>query len=215
MIVEVVAADVGEGGGPDREPGHTLLVEAVARGLHDEVLDAALFEVGHEPVQRDRIGRRQRALRRVAGPFQAQRAEACRRDAEQVPDLAGEARDGGLAVGAGDGGREGRLHAVERGRELGQPAPRIRVDDDRDEPVVGLGAGAAEHRHGTSAERLGNEGVAVGLGPGESREKLPGRDGAAVGREPLDGHVLQVEHARSSTAASGGGRGEPPGFLSE
>jgi hypothetical protein len=199
----------------EKAPGQTLLVEAVARRLHDEVLDAALFEIGREPVQRDRIGRRQRALRRAASPLQAQRAEACRRDAEQVPDLAGEARDGGLAIGAGDGGREGRLDAVERGREPGQPAPRIRVDDDRDETVVGLGTGAAEHRHGTSPECFGDEGVAVGLRPGESREKRPGRDGAAVGRKPRDGHVLQVEHARSSTAASGSGHWKPPGFLSE
>ena len=186
VIVEMVAADIGERGGLDGEPGEPLLVEPVARGLDDQMVDAALGELGGEAVQGHRIGRGERALGPAAGALQAQRAEAGGADAEPIPDLPGEAGDRGLAVGAGDRRREGRLAAVEAGGELGQAAARLRVDDDRDALAVGLGRGPAEHRHRTLLERLGDEDVPVGLGAREGCEEVARGHRTAVGGDALD-----------------------------
>ncbi len=215
VIVEMVAADIGERGGLDGEPGEPLLVQPVARGLDHQMVDAALGELCREAVQGYGIGRGERALGPAAGALEAERAEAGGADAEPIPDLPREAGDRGLAVGAGDRRGEGRLAAVEAGGELGQAAARLRVDDDRNALGVGFGGAAAEHGHGALLQRLGDEDVTVGLGARERREELARRHRTAVGGDALDRHVLHIEHARRCLARRRRLGRKAPGFLSE
>ena len=75
-----------------------------------------------QPVQRDRIGRRQRAVFVAAGRDDAGRADAGGRDAGLLPDLAGEGGDRGLAAGAGHGDHRRRAGA-DRSARRSAPAP--------------------------------------------------------------------------------------------
>ena len=56
VVVEVVAADVGEAGGGEVDAVEAELVEAVRGGLHRRVGDALVGELGEQAVQGDRLG---------------------------------------------------------------------------------------------------------------------------------------------------------------
>ena len=62
VIVHVVARQIGEGAGGEAHAVEPLLVEAVRRGLHREMRDAARGEPVEGLMQRDRVRRRQRSV---------------------------------------------------------------------------------------------------------------------------------------------------------
>ena len=101
------------------------LVEPVARGLHRRMGDAVVGEFGQQPVQRDRIGRGQRAIVVAAGRDDAGGADAGGGMAGLLPDLAREGGDRGLAAGAGDGDHGCRLRAGRSARRQRQRTARI------------------------------------------------------------------------------------------
>ena len=76
MIVHVVAAEIGEGAGGKPHAIQPALVEAVAGGLHRGMGDAGVREFGEQLMQRDRVGRGQRAVLIAAGRDHAGRADA-------------------------------------------------------------------------------------------------------------------------------------------
>ena len=62
MIVEMIAAEVGEAAGRDAHAVEPMLVEPVRGGLDREMRDAFAGELIQRAVQRDRIGRGERAV---------------------------------------------------------------------------------------------------------------------------------------------------------
>ena len=75
MVVEVIAAEVGEGGRLQPHAVEPELIEAVRRRLEGQVRDAFGRQLGQRPVQRHRIGRRQSAVDAAVGLHQADGAE--------------------------------------------------------------------------------------------------------------------------------------------
>ena len=64
VVVEVVAAEIGEARGREAHAVEPALLDAVRGRLHGEMGDAVAGEPVEGLVQRDRIGRRQRAVGR-------------------------------------------------------------------------------------------------------------------------------------------------------
>ena len=131
MVVHVVAAEIGEGAGGEPHAVEPALVEAVARRFHRGVRDTFVGELPQQPMQRHRIGRRQRAIFVAAGRDDAGRADAGRRLAVLLPDLPGERSDRRLAAGAGDGDHRVGLLAEEARCRQRQRQPRIGDFDHR------------------------------------------------------------------------------------
>ena len=102
MIVEMVAAEIGEGAGRDAHAVEAMLVEPVRGGLHREMRHAFAGELVERAVQRHRIGRGERAIDLARRRDQPDGADAGGLLAERGPDLAREGGDRCLAAGAGD-----------------------------------------------------------------------------------------------------------------
>ena len=191
VVIEVVAGQVGERRGGDRQPVEPVLMQPMAGGFDRYMLDASPRQRGEIAMQRHRIGAGQGAGPMLGSGDQSERAEARRRVPDRRPDLAREMHDRGLAVGAGDGGDRARLPAIELRRQQRQPALRIGVRHDRDAAalfrrkgkgfgVVGKdGSGAA--RHG-----LARETAPVLPRAGQRREQKSRLNGSRIGRETGD-----------------------------
>ena len=132
VIVEVVAAEIGEGGGLQPHAVEPVLVEAVRGGLEGQVRDALGRQLGQRLVQRDGIGRGERAVDAAVGLDEADGAERGGLAAERGEDLAREVGNRGLAAGAGDGDDGLGLRA------------------DRSAPPSGPAPGAARRRASTA-----------------------------------------------------------------
>ena len=105
MIVHVVAAEIGEGGGNEAHAVEPVLVEAVARCLQRGMGDA-LRARGASSIwcNCDRIGRGQAAIIGAGRRDDADRADRGGGESRRcLEDLADEGGDGGLAARAGDG----------------------------------------------------------------------------------------------------------------
>ena len=133
-------------------------------------------------MQRDRIGRRQRAVDLARGRHEADGADARRLLAGRGPDLAREGGDRGLAAGAGDG-RDGlRLARKESRRRERERAARIADPDEGD----AVRQRRRRHPLGHDRDRAGgqrrrDEAQAVVLGAGHRHEQIARLDRAAVG----------------------------------
>ena len=138
-------------------------------------------------------------------------AEVDRGLAERLPDLAGEARDRGLAVGAGDRDHHLGLVAEPAARGDGERPARLVVQDHRhrQRPELGLGGrealGVGQDRRRAHAQRVGDEGRRRAPGcPGSADEEVAGLGLAAVDREP--GQLGQ----RPRPVAGAAGAGQEP-----
>ena len=172
VIVEVVARQVGEGAGGQPHAVEPLLVEAVRGGFERQVGDAGARQLVERLMQRDRIGRRQRAVDFERPRDDAERAERGRLAAGRRPDLPREGGDRGLAAGAGDGDDAIGLTRIEARRGVGQRRARV---GDLDERRVARRRAFADDRRRALGERVGDEGEAVLLGPGSAKKASPGR----------------------------------------
>src|SRR3546814_5400882 len=92
-----------------------MLVEAVAGCLERQMLDSCPLGARQQFMQTHRVRRGMGNTVIKAGAMQAERAEAGTLHIKQRPDLRGEIRHRGLAVGAGDGrnGRRSEEHTSE------------------------------------------------------------------------------------------------------
>ena len=167
------------------------LVEAVRGGFEGEVRDAFRSQAGERLVERDGIGRGERAVDGAGGLDDAHGAERRGLAAERGEDLAREIRHRGLAAGAGDGHGDGRLRAVESGGQQRQRAARVGgAQDGHGEGGRELGLGIDEHGDGALRHRVGDEARAIGLGARKRGEQHAGRGLAAVGGEAGDRQPL-------------------------
>ena len=108
-----------------RKPIEPILIEPVRGRLDCEMRDALAGQRIERTVQRDRIGRGQRAVSLAARRHDADGADAGGAMAERGPDLAREGGDRRLAAGAGDGGDGVRLARKKFRRHQRQRAPGI------------------------------------------------------------------------------------------
>ena len=181
VIVHVVAAEIGERAGRKPHAVEPALVEPMARRLHRGVRDAFVGEFREQAMQRDRIGRGQRAIFVAAGSDDAGRADAGRRLAVLLPDLPDEGRDRRLAAGAGDGDHRAGLPAEEARRRQRQRQPGVVDLDHRDLACGQLRAVCRDDCRSTASCRISGIGCAVGLRAGKREEQETRLNVARVG----------------------------------
>ena len=197
VIVEMVAAEIGEGGSGKPQAVDAVLVEAVAGGLDRQMLDARARELGRDPVQGDRVGRGQAAVARRVRGLQPERAEAGGRMAEAGPELAGEHRDRALAAGAGDGHHGPRAAGRRTGPRRGpgrRAAPRRPGPAGRWRRPCRASPSTAT---APAAPRVGQEPAAVGARARHRREQIAGADRARVEGEAADLDLAAASQARA------------------
>ena len=139
MVVEMVAAEIGEASDMDVQTVEAVLRQTVAACLERQMRHPGGCQRLQRGVKADGVGRCQGRQAKHAslhlarvGPLKPERADGGRVPGCARPDLAQEFRCRGLAVGAGDGGNHARLTAPEPGGGKGQFAARL---------------GAGQHRH--------------------------------------------------------------------
>ena len=188
VIVEVVAAEIGEGRRLQPDAVEPVLVEAVRGGFEGEVRDALGRQLGQGLVQRDGIGRGQAAVDAAVGLDEADGAERGGLVAERGEDLPREVGDRGLAAGAGDGDDRLGLRA-DRSAPPSAPArgaARRRAARARASGTATSRACADEHRRPRPWRPPRHEARAVRLGSRQRREQPAGPHLAAVGRDAGD-----------------------------
>ena len=189
VIVEMIAAEIGERRSLDRDAVEPALIEAVRGRLERQVGHAFLGQCRERLVQGDRVRRRQRAIGAAVGLHHADGAERRRRAPQPCEDLARELGDRGLAVGAGDGDRRRRLRREEPGRHQRQRAARVGGANDRHRDRRHGHCFAGEDRHCAFRDRILDEAAAIGASAGQGGEQAARRYRAAVGRQAADlGH---------------------------
>jgi hypothetical protein len=147
------------------------------------------------------------------GAFDAGGADIGGLKAEFGPDRAGEGRDRGLAVGAGDGGDGVGLASEPEGGGKGESLARVFGDDQGGGGCVQFGARdvgpGAVGQDGPCAHPQGilDEFAAVDFGPGKGREKMAGLDQTAVHRQA--GHDRLAPRLRGQTQIGQWFRGQP------
>jgi hypothetical protein len=200
VIVEVIARDVGEGGGGDVNTVETELVEPVTRRFERQMIDALVLQSRELRVEIDGIGRRAPELHMTRRRIDPERADACRLATLRRPDLAQEMRDRRLAVGAGDGRHAFRLSAVERGGHARESEARIGIGNkDHAEPAGVLGqVRRTENRDGAAAHGVFDETDAVGFHAFERGEQESRLDLAAVRRKPAEFRPIIFHRRRRS-----------------
>jgi hypothetical protein len=147
--------------------------------------------IRQERLQRQGIGRGVDARRRIAA-LDPGGADIHRPVAQPFPDLAGEARDAGLAVGAGDGDDGLRSRPEPERGGMGERGARVLGDDEGDVRArqrIGRDLRAravGQDRHRAVLDRAGHETRAMDLRAGKRREKRAGADLAAVDGKARD-----------------------------
>src|SRR5581483_11870011 len=193
MIIHVVAREIGEAGRRDAHAIEAILIESVRGRLEGEMRDAVARDLVELAMQRDWIGRGQRAVDRALRRYQPDGADARRGVAKALPDLAREGRDRGLAAGAGDGGDGRGLSGKKFRRSQRQRAAWIGRGYER--PCEALRRMLAGNGHGARRNRGIDEAYAVGFGSSEREEKVAGFHHAAIHGEArdVDGPGLLVD----------------------
>jgi hypothetical protein len=138
--IEVIARQVGEHRGVEAGAGDALLVERVRGDLDRHVRGPTGAHAREEPLQRDRVGRRERRGLGRVGVAIGDRPDDARPEPGRPPDLLQQIRRRRLPVGPGDaddGERRGRIAreprrspSEERTRGAGRHDDRRRRVDD-------------------------------------------------------------------------------------
>ena len=188
VVIEVIARQIREQRGPELEPVHAPLIEAVRRHFHRRAARPALHQGRQRRLQIDRAGRR------------------------EVPRLAHHGR----AVGIERAQRADRSHGLERGEDVAQQRDRRRLavgprDADQVEPRrrppvpcfgrEGRGAAPVAHQDLRQVDRL------LALHQRCSRAALPRVGDEAVPVLDRARHRT-VQHARRHLATIGGEAGD-------
>src|SRR5581483_3530801 len=98
MVIHVIAREVGEGAGLDAHAIEPELIEPVRGGFERQMRDALARDLVELTLQRDRIGRGQRAIESLLSRNQANGSDAGGFMPEPLPDLAREGDNGSLAA---------------------------------------------------------------------------------------------------------------------
>ena len=185
VIVEMVAAEIGEGHRLEMDAVHPPLVEPVAGGFQRHMVDALGLERPHRLMQRAGIGGGEAPLDQPRRRLHPQRADAGAGNTGMLPDLAHEGGDRRLAIGARDpdGDFRLRLEDARSGARIG--GPHILDDDHRHARIAHRGD-VADHGQRPAPHRVGHELVAMHIGAGQREEDVARLDPAAVRIEPED-----------------------------
>jgi hypothetical protein len=182
VVVEVVAAEIAEGGGPQAHAVEPVLVEAVRGGLQGQMRNALGRQLRQRLVQGHRVGRGERPVYAAIRLDEAQRAQRGRCVAETGEDLPGEIGNRRLAAGACDGDDGGRLGRIEAGGHQGQCPARLRRGEHSHVPrCVDLRPILGQDRNGALRNCLRDEARTVGLAAGNGGKQPAGLYLAAVG----------------------------------
>ena len=206
MIIEMIAADIGECAGGDAHAVEPKLIETVRGRLQYQMRDVVAGELVERAMQFDRIGRGQRAVDLASGRNEPDGADAGRRLASRFPDLARERRDRGLAAGTGNG-RDGVGLVLEQARG-GNGERAARIADAHEGDAVGQRHRRHLLRH--DRDRAGIDGVlhefeTVVLGAGHGDEQAFRLHLAAVGG---DGAHVEIGEPRVAEGIDGEELGE-------
>ena len=188
MIVEMVAAEIGEGGRGQPHPVEAALVDPVRGGFHRQMRDSVPGEVPERLVQGDGAGRRQRAVIGALCRHDADRAEARARMAGGLEELACELGDRAFPAGSGHSDDGAGLAWMEARGGEGEGPPGIahpQIGDFREQGWRALDL--ADDGARAAREGVGDEGGAVGLDAGNGHEGEALLDLAAVIGEAGDG----------------------------
>src|SRR5262245_16836900 len=104
VIIEMVAAEIGEAAGRHAHAVEAALIESMRGRFDGEMRHAFTHELIKRAMQRDGIRRRERAIDFALRRYEPDRTDAGGGMAEYGPDLAGERGDRRLAARAGDRG---------------------------------------------------------------------------------------------------------------
>ncbi len=230
MVVEVVACQIGEGGGREAHPADAMLVERVRRDLHHGRRAPVVPHGGQEALEFTTVGRRAagRDDALAIGIFDG--GDQPGFAAGRLEHVAEQAGDGGLAVGARDAihGQGLRRIALDRAGHAGQGGPRM---DDLDPPRTGRRRRKFRRDgHDAAGQRLFDmaEPLVAGTADGDEKIAGPRLAGVAADAGHLEGvwrrarhdihRLQQINHfhaaspqssssatAGASAAASGGG----------
>ena len=181
MIVEVVAAEIGEGPGDHPCARIAILVQPVARSFECDMRHAFARQTGEVGVEGHDIGRGEARRNALVGRGHAQRADAGRTLAQHAPDLAGHLGRGGLAVGARHRNDcFGRRREEARG-DLGKGAARLFIRDVQG--ALDPGTRSRDHRDGTRSNGRLDEVLSVDERSLERAEDGPRRNLAVIDRK--------------------------------
>ncbi len=201
MVIEMIARDIGEAARGDAQTVEPRLVEAVRGRLDRQMRDAFAGECVDRTVQRDGVGRRQRAVSFTARRNDTDRADACGAMTERGPDLPCERSDRRLAAGAGDGGNGARLTRIKFCGDERERAPRAADTHERDilrqrrlRALLGNDGGGARGDGGA------DETETVGFVAGNGDEEAAPFDGAAIRRHAAD---VEIGVCASNSASDG------------
>jgi hypothetical protein len=195
--VEMVAGEVGEHRGVEARAGDAVLVERVRGDLDRDVRRARGPHAREEPLERDRVRRRERRGLGRAREAIRDGAYDTRAEARRAPDLLEEIRRGGLAVGSRDADHREPGGRVAREPRRGLPEQRARpagADHDR---VGDVHRVLGDDRHRAARHGLARVTAPVLARAGEREEHVAGPDPPRV-----DGDAPYLD------VADGGGRGQ-------
>ena len=165
VIVEVIAAEVGEGCSLQPHAVEPVLVEAVRGRLEGQVRDALARQLGQSLVQADGVRRGQPAVDAAVGLDEADGAERGGRVAEGRKHLARELRHRRLAAGAGDGDHRCRLGRIEARRHQRQrPAGLRSPEHHHTRGYRDVGSHLGEDGGSALGDGFGHEAGPIGLG---------------------------------------------------
>ncbi len=201
VIVEVVAAEIGEGGSREAHAVEPPLVEPVRGRLHGKVRHALAGEAVERLVQGDRIRRGQRAVVGTRRRDHADGAEARRLVAAGREELAREFGDGALAARARDG--DDRAGLAGKDPRCGQRQRPAGVDDGAEDHLPRKVLGPASLRHhggGAARQRIRDIAPAV-LARARERDE----DVARLHLARIEGNAA---HAHGCMERSGEGIGQ-------
>ena len=182
MIIHVVARQIGKTAGGDPHAVEPELVEAVRGSLEGEMGDAVACDLVELAMQRDRIGRRQRA---VDGALRRHQRRWCRCWRKRCPSRCQiwrvKAATEVLPLVPVTAAMVARLPRIKFRRRQRQRAARIRRGDERHAAAVRRMI--ARDRNGARGNRRIDEARAVGLAAGQREEQVARLHRAAVHRE--------------------------------
>ncbi len=179
MIIHMIARQIGKAAGGDADAVEAKLIEPVRGRFQCQMGNAVARDLVELAMQRDRIGRGQRAVNGALRRHQSDGADAGRWMTQRLPDLPRERRDRGLAAGAGDGGDGPGLPRIKGRRRQRQRAARIGRVHERHADISGWWLIACDGRR-AFRDRGIDEPRAVGLAARQREEQVARLDRAAV-----------------------------------
>ena len=186
VIIEMIAREVGEGGGREPHAVEPLLLDPMRRGFEREMGHAIGRQHREAGVEADRIRRGERSVDAGLRRDDPDRPERGGLMAESLPDLAAEGRDRRLAARAGDRDDRAGLCGMEGSGSAGERMSYVIDQDEGDarDRLAGLALGDDGHR--AFVDCLPDEARAIVFRAGYREEDEARLHAPAVGREATD-----------------------------